>query len=86
MTFGILNLHNLVNTEDEEDFVIYDPNLKEENICSGFMTVSVNSYGDICCVHKPGDSIIEYGLLKKVMKFCVGSVKETAKIFKEFVL
>ena len=77
-TFAILNKNG--------EFLIFDPDQNEENVCNGNLSIAVNLYGDICCVHKPGDSIISYDLMKKVFEFCTKKAKDVCEVFKRFVL
>jgi len=86
MSFAILNLESLETEEGGQEFVIFDPTKEEELVCKGSITVSTNIYGDICCIHKPGDSLIEVQLLKKIIKFCCAHIKQLGKTFKKFIL
>ena len=77
-TFAVLNKNG--------EFLIFDPDLEEEVVANGLLSIAVNLYGDICCIHKPGDSLISYELMKKVFEFCTKKAKDVCAVFKNFVL
>lgn len=76
-TFAIFN--------GEKDLVVLDPTAEEEEICNGLLVIAVNVYGDICFIHKPGNSIIDMELLMNLIQLCVKKSKEIGFTFKKFV-
>lgn len=76
-TFAILN--------GEQDLVILDPTKEEEEVCNGSLVVAVNVYGDICFLHKPGNSLIGMELLLKVIQFCEKKAKDIGGGFREHI-
>lgn len=48
--------------------ILSDPTVDEENLCTGTVTIVVNDK-ELCCVHKPGGSILsEDDLLECIEK------------------
>lgn len=38
--------------------ILNDPTVEEENLCTGTVTIVVNDNKELCCVHKPGGSVL----------------------------
>lgn len=65
--------------------IVLDPSLEEEMISNGIVVIAVNVYGDICFIHKPGNSIMNMKLLLKLIAFCEKKSKDIGNSFRKFI-
>lgn len=67
---------------DDGEIVILDASLAEERIREGEMVVSVNKFGELCQVSKPGGVTVDAVVLLSCIKVAV----EKAKVVDAFIL
>ncbi|GAB2276482.1 hypothetical protein Dimus_011205 [Dionaea muscipula] len=57
----------------EDNIVVIDPNLHEEAVMKGRMTVSLNTNGDVCAIQKAGGVGVNYSVIMRCLR--IASVK-----------
>jgi len=66
---------------EDGEFILVDPSLKEELVQDGRMTLTVNDYGEICAVQKPGGTPLPVSTVFQTANIAVTKAAEiTTKI------
>eukprot|EP01090_Pellita_catalonica_P017188 TRINITY_DN5128_c0_g1_i1.p1 TRINITY_DN5128_c0_g1~~TRINITY_DN5128_c0_g1_i1.p1 ORF type:complete len:441 (+),score=85.97 TRINITY_DN5128_c0_g1_i1:76-1398(+) len=68
---------------DDGEFVLVDPNFKEEQVMEGTMTITVNNYKEICAIHKGGGTPILASKLIECSKIAYVKVKEITQVIQK---
>jgi len=64
------------NDKGSETTWILDPNRLEEAAMGGLLTVSVNQYGELCGLQKPGGIPVDFSLVEQCLEFAKSRAKE----------
>ncbi|CAH0560452.1 unnamed protein product [Brassicogethes aeneus] len=65
----------------DDKYILTDPTVEEENLCSGLVTIVLNA-DEVCCVHKPGGTALNEGQLFD----CIQKSKKRSKYINELIV
>ena len=81
-TFGMLS-GKRDDGETDEEVVFIDPTHREEMVADGTMSVTTNSFGEVCAVHKFGAPAIEPDTLFRMIDVAAQKCKAWEELIKE---
>ncbi|XP_057670396.1 exosome complex component RRP43-like [Diorhabda carinulata] len=64
----------------DDKFILKDPTVEEENLCTGILTIVFND-NELCCIHKPGGSPLAH----KELQHCIKESKERVPLIKNLI-
>jgi exosome complex component RRP45 len=63
--------------------MVVDPNLREETVMDGRMTITLNSHKEVCAMQKAGGTPIALGTLLECTKIASGKVAELTQVLQQ---
>ncbi len=63
--------------------MVLDPNLKEEAVMEGRMTITLNSHREVCAMQKAGGTPIALGKLLECSKIAAAKVAELTQLLQQ---
>lgn len=67
------------------EIVIADPSVLEENVAEGYLTVGLNSYRELCCLHFGGKAQVDSKLILDTTKKAAGRAATVIQQIKECI-
>lgn len=68
---------------NEGESVVVDPSFKEEEVMGGRLTLTLNTFGEICAIQKGGGEGVREGEILRCLRIAKAKVVELTKILKE---